>query len=50
VVNFSPTIVLRNTEEFAGIENAVMQAIRQHSHEVIRIIHRELQTQRRTAL
>jgi hypothetical protein len=49
VVNFSPTIVLQNCEEFAGIENAVVQAIRQHSHELVRIIGRELQTQRRAA-
>jgi hypothetical protein len=48
-VNFSPTIVLQNCEEFAGIENAVVQAIRQHSHELVRIIGRELQTQRRAA-
>jgi len=49
VVNFSPTIVIHSGEGFAGIENAVVQALRQHSHELVRVIGRELQTQRRTA-
>jgi hypothetical protein len=49
VVNFSPTIVIQGRMEAGNIERTVIQAIRLHSHELVHIINRELQTQRRAA-
>jgi hypothetical protein len=49
VLNFSPTIVIQGKVEAENIENTVIRAIRTHSHELIHIINRELQTQRRAA-
>jgi hypothetical protein len=49
VVNFSPTIVIQGKIEAENIEGTVIRAIRTHSHELIHIINRELQTQRRAA-
>jgi hypothetical protein len=47
VVNFSPTIVIDNAIEPGELERRVTQTIERHSHELVRIVTRELQSQRR---
>jgi hypothetical protein len=49
IVNFSPTIVLQGKMERGNLERTVVQAIRLHSHELVQIINRELDTQSRAA-
>jgi hypothetical protein len=46
-VNFSPTVVVQSESEHHSIEGKVLEAIRRHSHELVRLISRELQMQRR---
>jgi len=46
-VNFSPTVVVQSESEHDSIERKVVEAIRRHSHELIRLIGRELHMQRR---
>jgi hypothetical protein len=46
-VNFSPTVVIQSESEHGSIEGRVVEAIRRHSYENVRLIGRELQTQRR---
>jgi hypothetical protein len=46
-VNFSPTVVIQSESEHGSIEGRVVEAIRRHSYELVRLIGRELQTQRR---
>jgi hypothetical protein len=49
VVNFSPTVVLQGGMDPGDLERRVVQAIGRHSHELVRIVARELQSQRRAA-
>jgi hypothetical protein len=49
VVNFSPTVVLQGGGDPGDLERRVVQAIGRHSHEIVRIVARELQLQRRAA-
>ena len=49
VVNFSPTVVLQGGGDPGELERRVVQAIGRHSHELVRIVARELQLQRRAA-
>ncbi len=49
LVNFSPTVVLQGGVESGELERRVVEAIGRHSHELIRIVSRELQSQRRAA-
>ncbi len=46
-VNFSPTVVVQSESQHGSIEGKVVDAIRRHSHELVRLIDRELQMQRR---
>jgi hypothetical protein len=46
-INFSPTVVIQSESEHGSIEGRVVEAIRRHSYELVRLIGRELQTQRR---
>jgi len=47
VVNFSPTVVVPGDLGVGDITDAVMQAIRRQSHELIQIIKREIGTRKR---
>jgi hypothetical protein len=47
VVNFSPSVVIRKGAETEDLEQRVVQAIERHSYELLRIINRELESQRR---
>ncbi len=47
VVNFSPTIVIDNAIGPGELEQRITQAIGRHSHELVRIMTRELQSRRR---
>lgn len=47
VITFSPTVVIHNQAEHGNLEGKVVEAIRRHSYELVRLISRELQTQRR---
>jgi hypothetical protein len=48
-INFSPTVVVPNSGEHGSIEDKVMEAIRQDSYELVRLIGREVHNQRRAA-
>jgi hypothetical protein len=47
VLNFSPTVVVPGDSGVGDITDAVMQAIRRQSHELIQIIKREIGTRKR---
>ncbi len=47
VLNFSPTVVVPGDSAVGDITDAVMQAIRRQSHELIQIIKREIGTRKR---
>ena len=47
VLNFSPTVVVPGDSGVGDITDAVMQAIRRQSHELIQIIRREIGTRKR---
>lgn len=49
VINFSPTVVVHGGTDAGDLERRVVQAIGRHSHELIRILTRELQQRSRTA-
>jgi hypothetical protein len=49
LVNFAPTVVLQSGADLGELERRVIQAIGRHSHELVRIISRELQSKRRAA-
>jgi hypothetical protein len=46
-ISFSPTIVVSNNDEHGSLEGQVLEAIGRHSYELVRLIGREVQTQRR---
>jgi hypothetical protein len=46
-INFSPTVVVPNDRDHGNIEDKVLEAIRRHSYELVRLIGREVHTQRR---
>jgi hypothetical protein len=48
-INFSPTVVVSNSGEHGSIEDKVLETIRQHSYEVVRLVGREVHAQRRAA-
>lgn len=48
-VNFSPTVMVSINDDHDRVETRVLNAIRQHSYELVRLIGREMQTQRRGA-
>jgi hypothetical protein len=49
VVNFSPTVNIHGAAEPSDLERRVAQAIERRSHELVRIVSRERQSQRRAA-
>ncbi len=49
IVNFSPSVVINDGGHSIDLENHVVQAIARHSHELARIMMRELQARRRAA-
>jgi hypothetical protein len=49
VVNFSPTVALHGGTDEGEFERRVVQAIGHHSHELVRIVTRELRQRLRTA-
>ena len=50
VVNFAPSIVINGAMEPNELGRRVIEAIGRHSHELVRIITRELQSKRRAML
>lgn len=48
VINFSPTVVVHGGSDIVDLERRVIHAIGYHSHELVRILTRELQKHRRT--
>ena len=46
-INFAPTVVVHPETDHGKLERNVVEAIRRHSYELVRLINRELQTQRR---
>lgn len=47
-LNFSPTVVVQGDAGVGNTGDAVMQAIRRHSHELVHIINREMEARKRT--